>query len=346
MKVRPTPTATTRTLQDNLEDMERNLRPPEPTYENFFTLALQRKAYSSAQAMALAGMAVQQISQQQLHDTYSNIRQKIEDMVQQRPAIRKELLGQVSQVTKEAEMAFDRGMRNREAFAKASARGGDAAAAMSMLARTKEMQKQELNSSLAAERIKERTARQQLYRSVIQRQNQSIQNALSGVQQIAQSQGGMALSGLNTALGGMLAAGADVTGAGIARGQNELAAQEQGLGLQTSTLDMLASWNQRQTAMLGRLDAEKWKAQAQRESERLNTFGNMFNMASGLGGFFVQNTGIGNKLGNWFKSKLRGSDFMNKLFDTDWNKTQKAITRFNEGGGVMPGRPGPDTYVA
>lgn len=301
-------------LEHTLEDLQENLAPPEPTYENYFTQELQQKAYDEAQSLAGLGLAAQKRASEEFRDLMRQTMRKIEDMMTSRPAIRKEIMGQASQVTKEAEFAFQRGQRNLQAYSAASAARGTVGETMSILAKSKDQQKQQLEGSMARERIKERMARQQLYRATIARQNETIQSALSGIQSMANQQGGVGMAGLNAALGGMLGAGAGVTGLGLARGSNELAIQRERLGLDTSLLTNLTDWKTGKVGMRAGVDALNMVDQATREGEKWNEAFGWGDQAGQLGAFAVSNTGWGRKLKRWATSKAKGNKFLNTAF--------------------------------
>lgn len=271
-------------LERNLEDLQENLKPPASTFANFFTEGKLQEAYNRSAGLAALGLATQRTAQRQFRETYKRLMNRIEDMMDERPYIRKQIMEKSSEVTKSAELSFQRGQRNLQGLTASMANRTFVGERMGLLAKSKEQQKQKLASSVARERIREDMARKQLWRAVIQRQNESISAALSGVQSMAQQQGTAGMAGLNAAMGGMLSAGAGITGMGLARGSNLLSEQATGLNLETNVLGTLTDWETGDIGMQAGLDAIKIGEDAAKANEGLQWLGAITGgVASGLG---------------------------------------------------------------
>ena len=302
----------TQSLQDRLEDMETNLAPQPATFQTFFSNYHNKKNLKYAYQMMGIGMAAQRQAQANYEEAYRQIERRIEDLAEQRPYLRKAILGRQSEVKKGAEMALKRSFDNQSAYANSMAQRNMGAAVLSSLAKSKEQQKQQTAASTAFEMAKEKVARRQLYNQVVNRNNRLMQSSLANLQQMASAHGGIGLSGLQTGLGGMIGAGAGVAGLGQAQGAWSLSQQEHRLNMQLGLGQTLTNVQGGQLNMQANLQAARRVDRAQKEVERDTQIGSLIGAGGATLGWLGANTGIGKRFTDWAQGGV--SKAMGRLF--------------------------------
>lgn len=312
MKLNPEKNYVTEGLADRLEDLQENLTPGPTTFATFFTNVHNRKNMDLAYSRLRLAQATQRAAQQNYEASYREIEKRIEDIAESRPYLKKAILGQQSQVKKGAEMAMQRSFRNQEALANSTAQRRFGSAVMSSLAKSKEQQKQQVAASTAFEMAREKVNRRQLYNQVINRQNDIMRQSLLGLQQMAQAQGGIGLSGLQTGVGGMLGAGAGIAGLGAAQGAWSLSQQQLRQGLQIGTMGQLTDWRQGHVGMQAEMGAARRIDQAHKDAERDTQWGAVIGAGGSALSWLGANTGVGKRFTEWAQGGV--SKAMNKIF--------------------------------
>lgn len=310
-KLNPEDNYITQSLSDRLEKLQKNLDPGNPTFMNFFSDSYNKKNLKYAQNIMELGRAAQEKSIEVYQEAYDKLEKKMEDMIESRPYLRKEILGAVSEVKKGAEMALNRSFKNQEAYANSVSQRNMGAAVTSTLAKTKEQQKQKVAASTAMEMAREKMARRQMYNQVVNRQNTVMQSALGQLRQLSQSQMGIGLSGLQTGMGGMLGAGSAIHGLGQAQGSWSLLQQEQRFGLDKSALDSMTKFGAGQIDMKAQLEAARREDKFAREQQRDSVMGAIFGGIGAVGGSIIGG-GFGTKKGA--AAGAKASEAINAIF--------------------------------
>ena len=308
----PEQNVVTQSLSDRLEDLQANLTPGPATFSSFFTNYHNRKNLSYAYSQLSLAQAAQKRAQQNYEQSYKQIEKRLEDLAESRPYLRKAIMGRQSEVKKGAEMAMKRSFRNQEALAASTAQRNLGGMVLSSLAKSKEQQKQQVAASTAFQMAQEKVNRRQLYNRVVNRQNQIMQQSLLSLQQMAQAQGGIGLSGLQTGLGGMLGAGAGIAGMGSAQGAWSLSQQQLRQGLQIGMMQDLTGWRAGHVGIQAQLADARRIDQAEKDAEKDTRWGAVIGAAGAGMSWLGANTGVGQRFTEWAQGGV--SSAMNRIF--------------------------------